>query len=52
MLTDFEGVARKNEVGFCIWTSKEVCQSFSHPQFFSSSISRLHLSLKFTVFLF
>ncbi|CAL8165340.1 unnamed protein product [Prunus armeniaca] len=23
MLTDFEGVARKNEVGFCIWTSKE-----------------------------
>ncbi|CAL9016142.1 unnamed protein product [Prunus brigantina] len=24
MLTDFEGVARKNEVGFRIWTSKEV----------------------------
>ncbi|CAL2245008.1 unnamed protein product [Prunus armeniaca] len=23
MLTDFEGVARKNEVGFRIWTSKE-----------------------------
>ncbi|XP_016647899.1 PREDICTED: uncharacterized protein LOC103343558 isoform X3 [Prunus mume] len=26
MLTDFEGVARKNEVGFRIWTSKEFHQ--------------------------
>ncbi|CAL8148667.1 unnamed protein product [Prunus armeniaca] len=23
MLTDFEGATRKNEVGFCVWTSKE-----------------------------
>ncbi|VVA33120.1 PREDICTED: 60S ribosomal [Prunus dulcis] len=26
MLTDFEGATRKNEVGFCIWTSKEFHQ--------------------------
>ncbi|XP_016651136.1 PREDICTED: 60S ribosomal protein L18a-like isoform X3 [Prunus mume] len=26
MLTDFEGVTRKNEVGFCVWTSKEFHQ--------------------------
>ncbi|CAL8120188.1 unnamed protein product [Prunus armeniaca] len=40
MLTDFEGVTRKNEVGFCVWTSKEVVgrklptASIEHPKIY------------------
>ncbi|CAL9024956.1 unnamed protein product [Prunus brigantina] len=41
MLTDFEGAIRRSEVGFHIWTSKEVCQSFSHPLLLVKWISQI-----------
>ncbi|KAI5336915.1 hypothetical protein L3X38_016184 [Prunus dulcis] len=34
MLTDFEGAARKNEVGFRIWTSKEFHHSGPQMRYF------------------